>query len=84
MQVCPSEGQGVSWCLVCCVSLGYSCTPAVCRVAGGSVEERGACGRGGLGALEQVTLVVKMEEITISSPGGRRALKFLYFLYFFS
>lgn len=45
MQVCPSKGQGVPWCLVCSVSLGSSGTPAVCRVAGGSVEERGACGR---------------------------------------
>lgn len=43
MQVCPSKGQGVPWCLVCCMSLGCSCTPAVCRVAGRGVEERGAC-----------------------------------------
>lgn len=38
---------------------------------------------GGPGALEQVTLVVEMEEITIFSPAGRRTLNFLYFLYFF-
>lgn len=63
MEQCPSRAQGVLWCLVCCRSLGCSCTPAVCRVAGGSVEERGVC-LGGPGALEQGTLV-EIEEITI-------------------
>lgn len=34
-------------------------------------------------ACPQVILVIEMEEIIISSPTGRRALNFLYFLYFF-